>query len=110
MLAYHVTAKRNLRSIRRQGLTPRVPEDYGENGDTLGVYCFPDIVSAEYALSNWLGDRIEELEDESGKAYDEQVLELDITGLKTKQDAGVEWEIVVEEPVTPDRILRVFTL
>ena len=106
-LVYHVTSKHNLTQIQKQGLIPKVPEDYGENGDEIGIYCFPSRNDVENALMNWLGERIEDWEDETGKSYDEVLLILDISGLSFTEDPDVGYEIIVKEPITPDRILKV---
>lgn len=50
LLGYHVTSKRNLRSIMKKGLVPHVPEDYGEHGDVEGVYLFKSLDDTRTAL------------------------------------------------------------
>ena len=49
-----------------------------EDGDEIGVYCFPSIEDTENALMNWLGERIEEWEDENDKEYNEGTWNRDI--------------------------------
>jgi hypothetical protein len=109
-LVYHVTSKRYLSKIHKNGLIPKIPKDYGEDGDEIGVYCFPSIEDTENALMNWLGERIEEWEDENDKEYNEVVLVLDITGLKVKENHDVDYEIIVKEPIPPDRIVDVLEM
>lgn len=104
-IVYHVTSKRYLPSIYQNGLTPKIPEDYGESGDEIGIYCFPSMEDAENAMMNWLGERIEEWEEAEQTEYQEIVLVLDITGLRTKENHEVGYEIIVKEPISSDRIV-----
>lgn len=62
IIGYHVTNQSNLKKIMKNGLEPRVPEDFGESGDVKGVYLFKSIDDCENALMNWFGERIEEWE------------------------------------------------
>ncbi len=109
-LVYHVTSKRNLPSIYQNGLKLNVPEDYGDSGDELGIYCFPSIEDVENALYNWLGERIEEWEEENQIEYDEIVLVLDISSLNIKKDHSVDYEIIVKDPISSDRIVDLITI
>lgn len=109
-IVYHVTTKRYLPAIKQNGLIPKIPEDYGDNGDELGIYCFPAIDDAEQAMYNWLGERIEEWEDENQQEYLECLLEVDITGLRYTEDPDVGYEVIVKEPISPDRILKVLEI
>ncbi len=36
LFAFHVTRRKNLVNINKIGIEPRIPIDYGENGDTKG--------------------------------------------------------------------------
>jgi len=95
--AYHVTRRALLPVIQRVGLQPAVPE-----GDIAGVYLFKSREDAEHALMNWLGDRIEDWEAQTGEPFDEVMLEVDISGLQCRDTAPYEWTCV--EPVPPSRI------
>jgi predicted house-cleaning noncanonical NTP pyrophosphatase (MazG superfamily) len=105
-LVYHVTSRRYLTSIVKNGIQPKIPEDYGDGGDEMGIYCFPSMEDVENALMNWLGERIEEWEEDNDKEYLEIVLVLDITGLKIKKNHDVGYEILVKEPISPNRIVE----
>lgn len=94
----------------KKGLEPRVPEDYGENGDIKGVYLFKTIEDTENALFNWLGERIEEIEEETGKEYDEIVLKVDISGLQEQLLDTVEYEWVCLVNIEPYRIIEVIEM
>lgn len=89
---YHVTPAKNLPSILRHGLTPnvgsRAAKIYGEQS---GIFCFPDKVSVEDAMMNWLGDQFE----------DEPLtlLAIDSTGLSGKYTPGAEYEVVITSPI-----------
>lgn len=102
--AYHVTSKKNLPSILENGLETRIPEDYGDSGDIEGVYLFKKLDDVENALYNWLGERIDDVEEETGVDYDEVVLKIDISGLKNYLIDSVEYEWVCTKNIEPYRI------
>jgi len=95
-ITYHITPRRNVMSIMAKGLRPGIGDRSSKiDGETHGIYTFPNKQSAEDALMNWLGDEFDEDEELS-------LLKVDITGLRTVQ--GADYEIIVTEPITPDRI------
>ena len=102
-IGFHITRKQDLDNIMSVGLEPRIPSDYGNDGDIKGVYLFKTLDDAENALMNWLGDRIEEYEDESGEEFEETLLVVDLTGLKILDTVEYEWTCL--EHIKPDRIL-----
>jgi superfamily I DNA and RNA helicase len=104
--AYHVTPRRFLKTILRDGLLPKAPEDYGTSGDTKAVYLFKNLDDVENALMNWLGERINEIEDETGVEEDVIVLKIDIAGLKGFL-ASVEYELVYPDVIGPERVLEI---
>ena len=110
-IGYHVTDRKHLPSIQQQGLIPKVPQDYGESGDTKGVYFFKTEDDTATALASWLGERIEEWEEETGETYDEIVLVVDLTGL---DDSTIEeddmFEYIVVDIVDPSRILDILKI
>lgn len=102
--AYHVTSKNNLKSIMENGLEPRVPKDYGSDGDIKGVYLFKTRDDVENALYNWLGERIDEIEEESGEDYNEIILKINIKGLEDYLIDSVEYEWTCTTTIDPNRI------
>jgi len=104
-ISYHVTSKHNLDSILKNGLEPRIPTDYGMKGDTKGVYLFKTVSDAKTALYNWLGERIDEWEEETGKEYDEVLLHVDISGLECLDTVEFEWTCL--DHIPPNRILSI---
>ena len=57
MKLYHVSLLRNLKSIMKVGLEPRIGERSKEIGETeKAVYLFPTIDDMNCALGQWLGD------------------------------------------------------
>jgi len=108
--AYHVTRRENLISIRDKGIEPRIPIDYGDDGDVMGVYLFKTIEDTENALYNWLGERIEEWEEENDDEYDEIVLKIDINGLEENLIDSVEYEWTCLVNIDPSRILDVIEM
>lgn len=105
VIGYHVTNKKNLNSIKKKGLEPRTPEDYGDSGDVKGVYLFKTKEDMDVALWNWLGERIEEWEEENGEVYEEIYLTVDLTGLDLYDSVEFEW--VSLEHISPNRILDI---
>lgn len=61
---YHITPRRNLEAIKREGLKPSL----GERSTSLGeeeprIYLFDSKESLEDALGNWLGEEFDEDEE-----------------------------------------------
>ena len=105
---YHVTNFKNVPSIMRKGLEPRVPEDFGIDGDEKGVYLFKSKNDMENALMNWMGERIEEWEEEHGEEYQEVALKIDLNKLnpeKIKDSVGFEW--IVTETIPPNAFVEI---
>ncbi len=105
IIAYHVSNKKNISSILKNGLEPRIPLDYGVDGDTKGVYFFKTREDMTTAVSSWFGERIEELEEETGEIYEEIEIVVDITGLDMIDSVEYEW--IVTEHISPDRIIDI---
>ena len=98
---YHVTPTRHLESIFRDGLQPQI----GPRSALLGeakemVYFFGSMLAVEDALSNWLG---EALDDEPGAI---SVLAVDRSGLHLVSDAG--YELACLRLVPPENISLAF--
>lgn len=108
--AYHVTRRENLPSIMSKGLEPRIPNDYGTSGDIKGVYLFKTIEDVEGALYNWLGERIEEWEEENDLVYDEVVLKINIVGLEHHLIDSVEYEWTCVVNIEPSRIIEIIKM
>lgn len=109
-IAYHVTRRSNLDSIRNIGLEPRIPKDFGLEGDVKGVYLFKTIDDVENSLYNWLGERIDEWEEETGEEYDEIVLKIDLTGLEKELIDSVEYEWTCITTIESHRIIDVIEM
>jgi pyrimidine deaminase RibD-like protein len=96
---YHVTPTKNLKSIAKQGLTPTVGDRTSQiAGEKSGIYVFPDQVSAEDAVMNWLGD---EFDDEPLT-----MLKIDISGLENNISKGADYELIVDTIIEPKRIKK----
>lgn len=108
--AYHVTRRKNLTSIKKKGLNPRIPVDYGIDGDVKGVYLFKTIEDTENALFNWFGERIEDWEEENDKEYDEIVLKINISGLEDHLIDSVEYEWICLVNIEPSRIIDIIEM
>lgn len=103
VIGYHITFKHLLSDIKRDGLKPQVPSDMEE--DYKAVYLFKSIDDAKNALLNWLGERIEEMEEEQDIPFEEMCLEVDLTGLEIIDSVEYEWACL--DLITPDRILSI---
>jgi hypothetical protein len=103
-LAYHVTFKHLLPSIRQQGLVPHVPDDTVFT-ELKAVFLFKSKEDAKNALYNWLGERIEEMEEEAGFEFEDVLLTVDISGLDCVETTGYEWSCL--NVIEPRRILKV---
>ena len=94
----------------KTGLEPRIPEDYANTGDVQGVYLFKTLDDTKNALYNWLGERIDDIEEETGKPYDEVVLKINIAGLEEYLIDSVEYEWTCIVRIEPSRIIEVFEM
>ena len=108
--AYHVTSRKNLTSIKSKGIEPRVPTDYGDNGDAKAVYLFKTEDDTNTALSQWLGERIDDWEEENDTEYDEIVLKININGLEEYLIDTVEYEWTCLTHIEPSRIVDVLVM
>ena len=108
--AYHVTSRKNLKSIKSKGLEPRVSTDYGDNGGAKAVYLFKTEDDTKTALSQWLGERICDWEEENDTEYDEIVLKINITGLDEYLIDTVDYEWTCLIHIDPSRIVDVLVM
>lgn len=99
---FHVTPTRNMESIFREGLRPQI----GPRSALLGerkemVYFFSTMLAVEDALSNWLG---EALDNEPGAI---SVLAVECSELHLVRGAG--YELACPHLVPPENISLAFT-
>jgi len=106
-VGYHVTSERNVKGILKKGIIPRIPKDFGLNGDVKGIYLFKTKDDMTNALFNWFGERIEDWEEENNKEYKETCLTVDLTGLHHSLIDSVEYEWTCTTTITPDRIINI---
>ena len=98
---YHVTPTRNLESIFRDGLRPQIgPRSALLGEDKEMIYFFGSMQAVEDALSNWLG---EALDDEPGAI---SVLAVDRSGLHLVSDGG--YELTCPHLIRPENISLAF--
>lgn len=61
---FHVTPKKNIESILANGLIPQIGERSQEIGEVQeAVFLFPNFEEMNNALTNWLGDCFEEVDE-----------------------------------------------
>lgn len=93
---WHVTRRSSVPRILRQGLVPRRGRlSRSAKEAEKAIYVFPDSTSLEDAMTNWLGD---EMENESLS-----LLELTVPRDWVEQH-DVRWEAQIRQPVPPDHI------
>lgn len=100
MTAYHVTEKKNLKSILANGLKPSIgprSKDLGEAKEA--VYFFTSLDDVANALMNWLGEWYEDQDD-----VELVILEVDLSAIKVEHEA---FEVQVYESIDPSRIIQV---
>ena len=97
MQVFHVTLMRNVPHIRRDGLFPRLGKNSRTAGEpTPAVFCFKNKEDVDNALSNWLGEALEE---EGPLAI--LTLNIDALNFETEDDS---FEVRVFETIWPSRI------
>lgn len=99
---YHVTPMENVPSISKEGLSPRIGPrsiDYGEK--TPAIYLFPDLVSTEDALMNWLGEWYEQQYDED---YELAILKVCLPDGFPVSSSKAAWEFVCKRLIPPECI------
>ena len=57
---YHVTPSHNVKNIMKVGLIPQVGPSSSKLNEKRGIHLFKDEVSAEDAVTNWMGDEYPE--------------------------------------------------
>ena len=104
LIMYHVTPTRNLPFIKRRGLIPTMGSRSSQiEHEVHGVFLFPDKISAEDAVMNWLGDQFDEDEDLA-------MLAVNVSGLEDSIQAGAEYEKISTVPIEPSRIKVIHTM
>lgn len=102
MKLYHVSLLRNLKSIMKVGLEPKIGERSKEIGETeKAVYLFPTIDDMNCALGQWLGDWYN---DEYGEDVPLMSLEIDLPDDFPIQDGEVEYEKISKVVIPPQYI------
>lgn len=103
-VGYHITMKKNIPSILKTGLIPKMPLDYE---DIKGVYLFKTLEDVETALYQWMGERIDGIEDATGRPYLETLLTVNLDGLDDDLIDSVEYEWICTVLISPERILSI---
>lgn len=102
-VAYHVTPKEKLKSILKKGLIPQIGENSaGINESEEMVFLFPTMEDVDTALSQWLGEIYEDLEENALI-----IMEIDTKGLPLI-DRGTGFELECPRTISPDRIKIIY--
>ena len=92
---YHVTPSKNVASIMKTGLEPRI----GDRSKILelkkAIYLFGSITDVEDAVSGWLGDQF-------GKENKLSLLKIDLSNDTSVKQVAFEYQVFC--PIAPDYI------
>lgn len=104
---YHVTDVRNLDSILQDGLVPQIgplSKQLGDTGETApAIFLFTSDEACRDAMSSWLGEAFDELDEEKGKESRHVILRVELDD-DYSDDDGVFYEKAVYKRIPPDRI------
>jgi CRISPR/Cas system-associated endonuclease Cas3-HD len=93
---WHITPKANVSKIMKQGLIPKIGRrSKSAKEKTPAIYVFPDSISMEDALTNWLDNEFEDVK--------LSILELTVPSNWITEHA-IRWEAQILHPVPPSMI------
>ena len=93
---WHVTKRSSVSKIMRQGLIPRRgSRSRSANEQQAAIYVFPDSISLEDAMTNWLDDEFADVS--------LSLLEITVPRDWVHQNT-IRWEATITRPVPPDHI------
>lgn len=96
---FHVTTAAALPSILSTGLEPRIgPRSTAIGEHQCAIYFFETLFDVVNGLMNWMADEFDE-DDEI------VILDVDLTGTRSQRAVG-EFEIIVSERISPDKIVQ----
>lgn len=99
--AYHVTPKKNMKSILKKGFIPQIGENSkAANENNSSVYLFKTLEDADTALGQWLGEIYEDLEDDL-VIFEIKIDDLDII------DNNNGFEIECRNNISPKNIIKI---
>ena len=97
VIVYHVTEKRTVPKILKHGLVPKIgPRSKAAKEKTPKIYAFPDLLSMEDGVVNWLGDEF---------IHRTSLLELSIPKDWVTEDS-VRWEVTIDR-IIPANMIKV---
>lgn len=109
---YHVTDVKNLDSILKDGLIPRVgplAEQYGVTGEPVpAIYLFTSDTACIQAMYGWLGDAFDELDEKNGEMSRHVVLRVELND--TDEEDYEFDEKIVYKPIPADQISVCFNI
>ena len=95
MICYHVTPIQNIPSIQTHGLVPAIgPLSRCKQEQTPGIYLFTTMTDMEDAITNWLGDALEE---QYGDDCNIAILHIDLPDSIFIERSSVEYECICRE-------------
>lgn len=103
MLLYHVTSHKNIKSIKKQGLLPRLGPNAKSCGETQpAIWCFPNKQSMYDALGGWFEDLCD---DKNGM----DCIVIDVPNDYIKHST-VDYEKIITQHINPKYIKKIFNV
>lgn len=103
MLLYHVTSHKNIDSIKKRGLIPRLGTNAKACGETKHViWCFPSKQLMNDALGGWFEDLCD---DDNGM----DCIVIDVPNHYV-ENSTVEYEKIITQLVSPKHIIKIYNV
>lgn len=103
MLLYHVTSHKNIKSIKKQGLLPRLGPNAKTYGETQpAIWCFLNKQSMNDALGGWFEDLCDD-------EHDMNCIVIDVPNHYVK-NSTVKYEKTITQSVNPKYIKKIFNI
>ena len=103
MLLYHVTNHKNLKSIKKQGLLPRLGPNAKACGETKpAIWCFPNKQSMADALGSWF----------EGLCDNKNGMDCIVINIPSKyvSKSTIDYERIIKQPISPKYIKKIFNI
>ena len=103
MLLYHVTSHKNIKSIKKQGLLPRLDPNAKSCGETKpAIWCFLNKQSMNDALGGWF----------EGLCDNENGMDYIVISIPDKyvSKSTVDYERIIKQSISPKYIKKIFNV
>lgn len=103
MLLYHVTNHKNIKSIKKHGLIPKLGPNAKSCGETQpAIWCFPTKLAMNDALNSWFENLCD----------DEEGMDCIIINVSKHyiKDSTVAYEKTITQPINPKHIMKIYNI